>query len=143
MGHAGCQGAKVAPTAEPSREAMGGVGPQPTGGANRDDRRAGTEIPRMGAGWIAHTLHSYDVTWDEVAGQLDAVSVSFQDINNNAFVGLTGGMIGSDGQIGTCSAGQCQITGFWAPEPGSATLLSALFGFGLVRRRRRLLLQNN
>ena len=83
---------------------------------------------------------SYNISWDEVGRQLDSISFSLStDLDALRGIGLTGGTIGSDGLIGTCVDGSCVITGAWVrvPEPGSATmLLSALFGFGLVRRRR-------
>jgi hypothetical protein len=101
---------------------------------------AGPDFGRNNANLI-----SYDITWNEVSGQLTALSVNYQDVFNEVGYGagpfgVTGGGIGSDGFVGGCSGGTCTITGYWqrVPEPGSAALfLTALFGFGALRRRYR------
>ena len=89
---------------------------------------------------------SYNITWSEVAGQLTAVSVNYLDIANevgfgSGAFGLTGGGIGSDSNIDGCGFGLCMVSGYWqsVPEPGSAILLlSALLGFGMLRRPYRM-----
>ena len=58
-----------------------------------------------------------------------------------AAFGLTGGGIGSDSNIDGCGFGLCMVSGYWqsVPEPGSAILLlSALLGFGMLRRPYRM-----
>ena len=98
--------------------------------------------PDFGLGLRFSIEPSYNITWSEVAGQLTAVSVNYLDIANevgfgSGAFGLTGGGIGSDSNIDGCGFGLCTVSGYWqsVPEPGSAILLlSALFGFGILRR---------
>jgi hypothetical protein len=83
----------------------------------------------------------YLFSWSAVDGQLTAIRIDFNAENDDVHLGLTGGLIGSDGVIGTCEEGVCGVLGYWqnvsVPEPGSAALLlSLLFGVGLVRHRR-------
>jgi hypothetical protein len=91
------------------------------------------------------TIFDYSISWNEVAGQLNAVSISLDGESETVGFGsgfggfgLSGGGFASDGVVGCGTNTQCQISGFWqgvefVPEPGSAVLLlSALFGFGLI-----------
>jgi hypothetical protein len=82
-------------------------------------------------------IESYDISWTEVAGQLEAVDITLFSFNDTVDgIGFSGGRIASDSGFGGCNNTQCSITGYWSavPEPGSATLLlSVLVSLGLVR----------
>ena len=80
----------------------------------------------------------YDISWSETNGQLDniAINIFAGATQIGAFFGLpvfglTGGGVATDGSVGSCEDGQCQISGFWqsdlatVPEPTSAALLLA------------------
>jgi hypothetical protein len=83
------------------------------------------------------TICDFDISWSETAGDLIAVRINIDAVNDDigglagrgAF-GLTGGPIASDGTLGGCTFTQCIIAGFWqsdlavsVPEPISAVLL--------------------
>jgi hypothetical protein len=100
----------------------------------------------------------FDLSWSEVAGQLEALRLHVNAFNDTlggsigpgyAF-GLGGGEIASDniyfgagGMFAGCSLFPCQISGYWvndalvtAPEPGTLALLASAFGvWGLAGRR--------
>jgi hypothetical protein len=82
------------------------------------------------------TICDFNISWSETAGDLTAVSINIDAVNDNigglagrgAF-GLTGGPLASDGTLGGCTFTQCIVAGFWqsdltpVPEPMSAVLL--------------------
>jgi hypothetical protein len=77
----------------------------------------------------------YDVSWDEFDGVLGYVQILYATgpdlLTGNADVGLDGGEVSSDGEVGACNNGTCDITGFWSsssvPEPSSLiSMLAAL-----------------
>jgi hypothetical protein len=84
------------------------------------------------------TICDFNISWSETAGDLTAVGINVDAINDNiggfagpphTFFGLTGGPLASDGTLGGCSNTQCTVAGFWqsdlaaVPEPMSAVLL--------------------
>jgi hypothetical protein len=106
-------------------------------------------------------LCSFDLSWSESGGQLDAVGLNVMGYNDtmsgniagNGSFGLTGGYVASDNiyygagdAFAGCTAGQCRISGYWvndalvtAPEPRSVALLASAFGlWGLTGRRKVL-----
>jgi hypothetical protein len=87
----------------------------------------------------------YDVSWGEFDGELGFVQIIYatgpEGLSGNAggfnevgagFFGLDGGSVGSDGEVGACNIGECNITGYWSsggsvPEPSSLiSMLAAL-----------------
>lgn len=86
----------------------------------------------------AAAVADYRISWTEVGGILDAVSISFDTVQDSiSRLGLTGGRLASDFELGGCSV--CDMTGVWTdsssvPEPGTlALLLGALGVFGFRR----------
>jgi hypothetical protein len=92
----------------------------------------------------------FDISWSETAGDLTAVRINIDAVNDSigglagrgAF-GLTGGPLASDGTLGGCGNTQCTVAGFWqsdlaaVPEPISAVLLiTGLLGTCLASRSR-------
>src|ERR1700730_8366003 len=51
----------------------------------------------------------YLFSWSAVDGQLTAIRIDFNAENDDVHLGLTGGLIGSDGVIGTCEEGVCGV----------------------------------
>jgi hypothetical protein len=106
---------------------------------------------------VPHQICSFDLSWSESVGQLDAISIAVNAFND-AFgglpgkpFGLAGGDVASDnvyigagGAFAGCVVATCTLSGFWtnaslvtAPEPGSLALLASAFGiWGLTGRRR-------
>jgi hypothetical protein len=91
----------------------------------------------------AAAVADYRISWTEVGGILDAVSISFDTVQDSiSRLGLTGGRLASDFELGGCPT--CDVTGVWTsnapspvPEPGTLALLGGvLAAFGLARRRR-------
>lgn len=86
--------------------------------------------------------YGYSISWGAEDGQLLGVGIAYTAINDEAYLGLTGGKIGSDGAFGPyCGNEVCEITGYWAlvPEASSASLvLGALSILGLVSGLMRL-----
>jgi hypothetical protein len=81
-------------------------------------------------------VRSYDLAWNEAAGNLLSVSVDFvADVDifapqDRVSLGMTSGTIFSQFGLDGCVNAQCSITGFWqsdlvVPEPMSAVLLLA------------------
>jgi hypothetical protein len=87
-------------------------------------------------------LCEFDLSWSEVGGQLESISLNALSVNYQIGpgFGLTGGRFGSDFFVDNCVDAQCFATGFWqsdlpVPEPMSASfLLSGLLGLALTRR---------
>jgi hypothetical protein len=93
-------------------------------------------IGSCGESPLPSTICDFDISWSETAGDLTAVRINIDAVNDNigglagrgAF-GLTGGPLASDGTLGGCSNTQCTVAGFWqsdlavVPEPMSAVLL--------------------
>jgi hypothetical protein len=99
---------------------------------------------------VHNTICDFNISWSETAGDLTAVSINIDAVNDNigglagrgAF-GLTGGPLASDGTLGGCTNTQCIVAGFWqsdltqVPEPMSAVLLlTGLLGTCLASRSR-------
>jgi hypothetical protein len=103
---------------------------------------------------VPHQICSFDLSWSESVGQLDAISIDVNAINDTfGGLGLAGGDVASDnvyigagGAFAGCVLGPCTLSGYWAnasfvtaPEPGSLALLASAFGvWGLTGRRRVL-----
>jgi hypothetical protein len=89
---------------------------------------------------IPWAILDYSLSWREVAGELDAVLITFNTEQDGVQrLGLTGGTLATDYFLGGCSD-VCDVTGVWTsdapspvPEPGTLALLGrvlAAFGFG-------------
>ncbi len=79
-------------------------------------------------------FHPYSFAWTAEGEELTSFSGFAGGTNTRVSLGLTGGVIGSDGSLGSCANGSCQIAGFWVdpvavPEPGTLLLAGALLGF--------------
>jgi hypothetical protein len=84
-------------------------------------------------------LCAFEISWNETKGHLNAISIvvstSDTDVGELFFgpgpIGLTGGGIGSDGEIDNCDFAQCSVTGYWqkgylfAGTPGSSDCMGA------------------
>lgn len=55
------------------------------------------------------TVRSYDLSWSEAAGVLDAFHVDFLTWGDEGHFGPTGGWIASDGYFGGCSMERCVV----------------------------------
>jgi hypothetical protein len=117
--------------------------------------------PANGECFFAVFICSFNLSWSESGGQLDAVGLNVtgfsDDLSGNAVgngpFGLAGGYVASDDTyygagdaFAGCAAGQCQIAGYWidpvtgevgsVAEPGMlGVMLVGLIGLIGVRRR--------
>lgn len=72
------------------------------------------------------TIRFYDISWVEVAGNLEAIHIDWETWGDDETLGLTSGRLASDGEIGGCvmSTG-CQFSGVWVDPPGNVEQLIA------------------
>lgn len=95
-----------------------------------------------------HQLCGFDVSWSEVAGRLDALSVQVSGVSDTVRLGLGGGTVASDnvyhgsGGFAGCGYGACQVTGSWVdapvrdvPEPRMLGVMVLLVGLLIYRSR--------